>query len=188
MRKLIESTFVSLDGVIDDTRPSTASRAQPQHWGHPYWDDDHAGYAGKLLSSADAMLLGRVTYEGFAESWPARAGADADQFNSMPKYVASRTLTEATWNATLIQGDVAEEVARLKEQPGENLLKWGTGELDRTLVEHGLVDEFHFWYFPVIVGAGRRLFEGAGFDTTHLKLAELTRFDSGIVVHVYVPR
>jgi hypothetical protein len=68
MRKLIESTFVSLDGIIDDTRPSTASRAQPQHWGHPYWDDDHNSYAGKLLSSADAMLLGRVTYEGFAKS------------------------------------------------------------------------------------------------------------------------
>jgi dihydrofolate reductase len=188
MRKLIESTFVSLDGIIDDTRPSTASRAQPQHWGHPYWDDDHNSYAGNLLSSADAMLLGRVTYEGFAEAWSARSGPDADLFNSMPKYVASRTLTEATWNATLIKGDVAEEVAKLKEQPGGNILKWGTGELDRTLVEHGLVDEFHFWYFPVIVGAGKHLFEGAGFDTTHLKLADLKRFDSGIVVHIYVPK
>lgn len=188
MRKLIESTFVSLDGIIDDSRPSTAARAEPQRWGHPYWDDDHAGYAQKLMDSADAMLLGRVTYEGFAEAWSARDGAAADQFNSMPKYVASRTLTETTWNATLIQGDVAEEVARLKEQPGKNLLKWGTGELDRTLVEHGLVDEFHFWYFPVIVGAGKHLFEGAGFDTTHLNLADLKRFDSGIVVHVYVPK
>jgi hypothetical protein len=73
MRKLIESTFVSLDGIIDDTRPSTASRAQPQHWGHPYWDDDHVSYAGKLLSSADAMLLGRVTYEGFAKAYSARS-------------------------------------------------------------------------------------------------------------------
>jgi dihydrofolate reductase len=188
MRELIESTFVSLDGIIDDTRPSTASRAQPQHWGHPYWDDDHVSYAGKLLSSADAMLLGRVTYEGFAKAYSARSGPEADKFNSMPKYVASRTLTETTWNATLIKGDVAEEVAGLKEQPGENLLKWGTGKLDRTLVEHGLVDEFRFWYFPVIVGAGKHLFEGAGFDTTHLKLADLTRFDSGIVVHIYVPK
>jgi dihydrofolate reductase len=83
---------------------------------------------------------------------------------------------------------VAEEVAKLKEQPGDNILKWGTGELDRTLVEHGLVDEFHFWYFPVIIGAGKHLFEGAGFDTTHLKLAGVNRFDSGIVVHVYVPK
>lgn len=188
MRKLIESTFVSLDGVIDDTRPSTAPRAEPQHWGQPYWDADHAGYTGKLITSTDALLLGRVTYEGFAEAWSGREGADAEAMNSMPKYVASRTLTEVTWNATLLQGDVAEEVAELKEQPGGNILKWGTGELDRTLVEHGLIDEFHFWYFPVVVGAGKRLFEGAGFDTTHLKLADVSRFDSGIVVHVYVPR
>ncbi|GAB3964208.1 dihydrofolate reductase family protein [Plantactinospora veratri] len=189
MRKIIESTFVSLDGIIDDTRPSTASRAQPQHWGQPYWDDAHAGYAQKLMDSGDAMLLGRLTYEGFAEAWSSRAGdPHADVMNAMPKYVASRTLTETTWNATLLQGDVAEEVAKLKEQPGRNILKWGTGELDRTLVRHGLVDEFHFWYFPVVVGAGKHLFEGAGFDTTHLKLADVERFDSGIVVHVYVPK
>lgn len=188
MRKLIESTFVSLDGIIDDTSPSTASRAEPQHWGQPYWDEDHGNYAQRLVDSADAFLLGRVTYEGFAEAWSQREGEFADQFNNMPKYVASRTLTETTWNATLIQGDVADEVARLKEHPGKSILKWGTGELDRTLVEHGLVDEFHFWYFPVIVGAGTHLFEGTGFDTTHLKLADLSRFDSGIVVHVYVPK
>jgi dihydrofolate reductase len=188
MRKLIESTLVSLDGIIDDTRPSTASRAQPQHWGQPYWDTDHSAYGEKLISSADALLLGRLTYEGFAEAWSTRSGEFADRMNQMPKYVASRTLTEVTWNSTLIKGDVAEEVARLKEQPGRNILKWGTGELDRTLVEHGLVDEFHFWYFPAIVGAGKHLFEGAGFDTTHLKLAEVNKFESGIVVHVYVPK
>lgn len=188
MRKIIESTFVSLDGIIDDTRPSTASRAEPQNWGSPYWDADHAAYSGKLMEGADAMLLGRVTYEGFAEAWSGRDGEAADTMNAMPKYVASRTLTEASWNATILSGDVAEEVARLKEQPGGNILKWGTGELDRTLVEHGLVDEFHFWYFPVIVGAGKHLFEGAGFDTTHLKLADVEKFESGIVVHIYVPK
>ncbi|MEU6714585.1 dihydrofolate reductase family protein [Nonomuraea sp. NPDC046802] len=189
MRKIIESTFVSLDGIIDDTRPSTASRAEPQHWGQPYWDEDHVRYNQKLFSSADALLLGRVTYEGFAEAWSGREGPDADMMNKLPKYVASRTLSEATaWNGTLIKGDVAEEVAKLKEQPGGNIMKWGTGELDRTLVEHGLVDEFHFWYFPVIVGAGKHLFEGAGFDTTHLKLADVDRFESGIIVHVYVPK
>ncbi|MFG3439415.1 dihydrofolate reductase family protein [Nonomuraea sp. NPDC047897] len=188
MRKLIESTFVSLDGIIDDTRPSTASRAEPQHWGHPYWDEDHSAYSEKLLGSADAMLMGRVTYEGFAQAWSGQTGPTADHMNGLPKYVASRTLTEATWNATVLRGDVAEEVAKLKEQPGAHILKWGTGELDRTLVEHGLVDEFHFWYFPVVVGAGKHLFEGAGFDTTHLKLADVNRFESGIVVHVYVPK
>jgi dihydrofolate reductase len=188
MRKIIESTMVSMDGVIDDTRPSTASRAEPQHWGQPYWDADHGAYSTKLMEGADAMLLGRVTYEGFAEAWSGRDGEFADTFNNMPKYVASRTLTETTWNATLIKGDVAEEVAKLKEQPGGNIIKWGTGELDRTLIEHGLVDEFHFWYFPVIVGAGKHLFEGVGFDTTHLALADVNRFESGIAVHVYVPK
>jgi dihydrofolate reductase len=188
MRKLVESTFVSLDGIIDDTRPSTASRAQPQHWCQPYWDADHGAYATRLLNEADAMLLGRATYEGFAEAWSTREGEMADRMNNMPTYVASRTLTETTWNATLLEGDVAEEVAKLKEQAGGTIVKYGTGELDRTLVEHGLVDEFHFWYFPVIVGAGKHLFEGAGFDTTHLKLADISRFDSGIVVHIYVPK
>jgi dihydrofolate reductase len=188
MRKLIESTFVSLDGIVDDTRPSTASRAEPQNWCQPYWDADHGSYAMKLLGDADAMLLGRVTYEGFAEAWSTRDGEMADRMNTMPKYVASRTLTETTWNTTLIEGDVAEGVARLKEQPGGTIVKYGTGELDRTLVEHGLVDEFHFWYFPVIVGAGKHLFEGAGFDTTHLKLADISRFESGIAVHIYVPK
>jgi dihydrofolate reductase len=179
MRKLVETTFITLDGVISN----------PQEWGPPYWDDQHHGFAHDLLFGADALLLGRVTYEGFAEAWSARSGPEADVFNTMPKYVASRTLTEVTWaNSTLLRGDVAEEVARLKEQPGKDIMKWGTGELDRTLVEHGLVDEFHFWYFPVIVGAGKHLFEGAGFDTTHLKLADLERFDSGIVVHIYVPK
>jgi dihydrofolate reductase len=189
MRKIIESTFVSLDGIIDDTYPSTVSRAEPQHWGSPYWDEDHGNYMTTLMSSADAALLGRVTYEGFQEAWSSREGPEADMFNTMPKYVASRTLTEVTWqNSTLLKDDVAEEVAKLKEQPGGTIVKWGTGELDRTLVEHGLVDEFHFWYFPVIVGAGRHLFEGAGFDTTHLKLADVNQFGSGIVVHVYVPK
>lgn len=189
MRKLIESTFVSLDGIIDDTRPSTASRAEPQHWGQPYWDEDHNGYMAGLMSGVDAALMGRVTYEGFSEAWSGREGPEADMFNAMRKYVVSRTLTEVTWNnSVLLKGDVAEEVAKLKAEPGGNILKSGTGELDRTLVEHGLVDEFHFWYFPVIVGAGRHLFEGAGFDTTHLELADVNRFASGIAVHVYVPK
>jgi dihydrofolate reductase len=189
MRKLIESTFVSLDGIVDDTRPSTASRAEPQHWGQPYGDDQHIGYVRDLMADADAMLMGRLTYEGFHEAWSTREGQEADAFNNMRKYVASRTLTEVTWNNTvLLKGDVAEEIAKLKEEPGGTIMKWGTGELDRTLVEHGLVDEFHFWYFPVIVGAGKHLFEGAGFDTTHLKLADISRFDSGIVVHIYVPK
>ena len=178
MRKLIESTFTTLDGSI----------GAPQEWGAPYWDDEHHGYARRLLFAADALLLGRATYEGFAAAWPARAGDEyADRINAMPKYVASRTLTETTWNATVLEGDVAEEVATLKRQPGENILKFGTGELDRTLTEHGLVDEFHFWIFPVVAGSGERLLEGLA-TTTHLQLVDTTVFGTGIVVGVYAPK
>jgi dihydrofolate reductase len=178
MRKLIESTFVTLDGVISD----------PQVWASPYWDDEYLGYAGKLLEPAEAQLLGRVTYEGFAESWTQRSGdAFTDKFNAMPKYVASRTLKDATWNATVLKGDLAEEVARLKQEDGGTLLKYGTGELDRELLKHRLVDEFHFWIFPVIAGSGARLVEGIG-DGTHLKLIDLTQFKSGITVNVYAPK
>ncbi|HEX8863652.1 MAG TPA: dihydrofolate reductase family protein [Actinomycetes bacterium] len=177
MRKLIESTFTTLDGVIND----------PQRWGPPYWDDQHAGYARKLLFGADALLLGRATYEVFAQAWPSRPSDDyTDRINRLPKHVASRNLTETTWNASVIEGDVAEQVAALKQQPGQSLLKFGTGELDRTLLEHKLVDEYHFWIFPVLAGTGERLF--AGVDITHLRLVDQTTFESGIVVGVYAPR
>jgi dihydrofolate reductase len=176
MRKLVESTFMTLDGVIES----------PQEWGPPYWDDDHANYARKLLFAADALLLGRATYEGFAQAWPPREGDIADRINSLPKYVASNTLEEATWNATILEGDVAEEVSRLKREPGENLLKYGTGELDRTLIAKGLIDELHLWIFPVVAGAGQRLFDG--IDLMHLNLVETTPFKSGIVVNTYAPK
>jgi dihydrofolate reductase len=176
MRKLVESTFVTLDGVIEN----------PQDWSPPYWDDEHAAYASKLLFAADALLLGRVTYEGFVGAWPARSGdAYTDRINAMPKYVASRTLTEATWNSAVIDGDVADEVIRLKSAEGGDLLKFGTGELDRTLLAHGLIDEFHFWFFPVLVGSGQHLIEE--IDVSHLRLTDSTRFGSGIVVNTYAP-
>ena len=173
MRKLVESTFMTLDGVI----------SRPQDWSGPYWDDEHTGYAEKLLEPADALLLGRETYEVFAASWPEREGAYAERLNAMPKHVASRTLTETTWNATLIEGDVAEGVAALKEKDGGDILKYGTGELDKALAARQLVDEFHFWVFPVVAGQGDRLFDG--LDLTTLKLVETDRFASGIVVLVY---
>ena len=176
MSRLVESTFVTLDGVIDS----------PEKWGPPYWDDEHAAYARKLLFAADALLLGRVTYEGFAQAWPSRTGDDySDRINGMPKHVASRTLHETEWNATIVEGDVAEAVAGLKRQPGGNLLKFGTGELDRALIPNGLVDELHLWVFPVLAGGGQRLIEG--IETTHLKLLDTSPFASGIVVNVYAP-
>jgi dihydrofolate reductase len=176
MRKLVESTFVTLDGVIES----------PQNWSPPYWDDEHASYAQGLLSAADALLLGRMTYEGFVQAWPSRTGEYADRINALPKHVASRTLQEATWNATVIEGDVSEEIAKLKAEPGENILKFGTGELDRTLLANGLVDELHLWFFPVLAGGGQRLVDG--IETTHLELVESARFASGIVVNTYGPK
>lgn len=177
MRKLVESTFITLDGVIND----------PQNWSPPYWDDQHSKYASELLFAADALVLGRKTYEAFAQAWPTRSGdAYTDRINAMPKYVASRTLRETTWNATVLEGDVAEAVARLKQEPGQDLLKFGTGEVDHTLLQNGLVDELHLWMFPVVAGSGVRLLDG--LDTTHLQLVDTTRFDSGIVVLVYASK
>ena len=175
MRKLIESTFVTLDGVIEN----------PQVWGPPYWDAEHGGYATALLDRADALVLGRATYDGFVQAWPGRDGDYADRINAMPKHVASRTLTETTWNASLLEGDAAEAVAALKAESGADLLKYGTGELDLTLIPEKLVDELHLWIFPVLAGGGVRLLDG--IDPTHLQLVETTRFASGIVVNVYAP-
>ena len=176
MRKLVESTFMTLDGVINE----------PQRWSPPYWDEEHMAYASELLSAADALLLGRKTYEAFAEAWPARSGDPyTDRINAMPKYVASRTLENPTWNATVLEGDVAEAVAALKTEDGGTLLKYGTGGFSRTLLEEKLVDEYHFWIFPVLMGSGERLFEGV---EASLDLVDTTRFASGIVVHQYAPK
>ncbi|HET6692005.1 MAG TPA: dihydrofolate reductase family protein [Miltoncostaeaceae bacterium] len=177
MRKLVGSTFVTLDGVISD----------PQLWGPPYWDEEHAAYAASLLEPADAMLLGRRTYEGFAEAWPKRSGDPfTDKINAMPKHVASRTLTETTWNATVIPGDLVEGVRALKAEEGANLVKYGTGEVDVALMDAGLLDELHLWVFPVVAGSGERLLPG--IDLRHLRLTGTSAFRSGIVVHVLDPR
>ena len=132
-------------------------------------------------------MLGRATYEGFAQAWPSRSGDPfTDKINAMPKYVASRTLTETTWNATILEGDAVEAVAELKQQPGENLLKYGTGEFSKALLEAGLIDELHLWVFPVVAGKGDRLLDGLE-HLTHLKLIDSTTFESGIVVHALAP-
>ena len=181
MRKLIESTHVSLGGEI----------GSPQ-WAFPYLNDEHGEYAKGLLFAADALLLGRLTYEGLSAAYPAMtgdAGAPSDfieRMNSIPKYVASTTLREAGWNATVIEGDVASFVGDLKQQPGGNIIKYGNGPLDATLMEHGLVDEFHLLMTPVAVGRGQHMFEAIeGGPALHL--VDVTRFSNGVVILVYTP-
>jgi len=174
MRKIIVSTFMSLDGVIDNPM-----------WTMPYWNDEIAKFQHDDLFASDALLLGRETYQGFAEAWSQRAGSDdfADRMNSLPKYVVTTTLNEVTWNATLIKGNVPEEIAKLKQQPGQNILKYGGGELLDTLVQHNLLDELHVLVFPVVVGSGARLFKGD--VNVNLKLAGARVFSSGVVALIY---
>jgi dihydrofolate reductase len=131
--------------------------------------------------------MGQKTYRFFAQVWPTRQGKDADKINSMPKYVASRTLKEPLqWNATLIKGDVAEEIRRLKQEPGKSLLQYGVGELTHTMLKHGLVDELRIVVFPVAFGEGPRIFENMGVNT--LKLLDSRIFSSGAVALHYQPQ
>ena len=183
MRKLIESIHVSLGGEV----------GSPQDWAFPYLDDQHSDYARRLLFSADALLLGRLTYEGLSAAYPAMTGGDSgapldfiDRMNSLPKFVASTTLQEAGWNSTIIDGDVAAFVSDLKQQPGGTIVKYGNGPLDATLMEHGLIDEFHLLMTPVALGRGTHLFESID-GAPPLELADVTRFDSGVLLLTYTP-
>ena len=184
MRKLIESTHVSLGGEIGAVG----------EWAVPYLSDEHLDYATRLLGGADALLLGRVTYEGLSVAYPTMSGGDSqalsgfiERMNNIPKYVASTTLRETTWNATVIEGDVASFVADLKQRPGGNIIKYGNGSLDATLMEHGHIDEFHVVLTPVAVGVGQHLFEGID-GAPSLNLVDVTRFNNGVVVVVYAPQ
>jgi dihydrofolate reductase len=178
MRRLIESTLMSLDGVVES----------PHTWTGRYWDEESRNHALAALDGYDAFLLGRITYENFAASWGKMKGDEyIDRINAMPKFVLSNTLRETTWNATLLKGDIVEEITRLKRQPGKDLIKYGTGNLDRTLVRDGLIDEFQIWIVPVIVGKGQRLFEGVEPASLKLKLKAEKSFRNGSVILVYVP-
>jgi dihydrofolate reductase len=178
MRKLVESTYVSLDGKVSG---DAFWAAQFQFHG-----DEHEARAAKLLEPADALVLGRATWEVFADSWPERSGSIADRLNEMPKYVASRTLTETRWNSEVLDGDVVEAVARLKEDGGGTLLKYGTGPVSRALIEGGQLDELHLWVYPFIAGDGEPLLPG--ITTTLLELAEVTEVGNGVVVLTYTPK
>jgi dihydrofolate reductase len=145
MRRIINSTYVSLDGVIE----------HPEQWQFDYLDDATNNFESDQLFASDALLLGRRTYQSFAEAWPSQTGPFADKINTMPKYVASTTLQQADWpNTTIINGDLVQEVTKLKQQPGNDILMYGFGPVAQTLLAHGLLDEVRLWVHPVFVGTG----------------------------------
>lgn len=179
MRKIIEQAVVTLDGQI----------STPQDWLPTRWAGEFEQLSKELLFSVDALLYGRVSYESHAEVWPTLGEAFGDyavRMNAIPKHVASRTLTEVKWNATLLGEDVVDAVRKLKEQPGGNILKVGTGgSFSRTLLEHRLIDEYLFWLFPVIAGSGERLYDG--IETTDFDLIDVKQLENGILGLKYVP-
>jgi len=183
--KIVAAEYVSVDGVMQD--PGGTEGAEVGGWTNPYWNDELAKLQTDLLFASDALLLGRVTYEGFAASWPDpehEQGPFADKMNTMPKYVASRTLTDMEWNATPIQGDVADETARLKRDSGQNLLIYGSGSLVRLLLRHGLLDQLRLMIYPVVLGAGKPLFTQPG-GKKKLQLAGVTTTSAGVLVVDY---
>ncbi len=187
MRKVVVSEFVSLDGVMED--PGGAEGFA--HGGWTFKHPDQVGMKFKLdeVFAADAMLLGRVTYEGFAQAWPGRTDevGFADRMNSMAKYVVSRTLDRLDWeNSTLIEGDLAEQVTALKQQPGQEILVAGSQTLLQTLIAENLVDEYRLMVFPVVLGSGKRLF-GSTKNPVELSLVDSRQLDSGTMILTYRP-
>jgi len=186
VRRVIASEFVSLDGIMED--PS---------WTFQFSSEEQIKYIFNELAASDALLLGRVTYEGFAAAWPnmmdqyrgprrVALREYADMMNGYPKHVVSTTLEEPLeWNnSTLTKGNVAEEVSGLKQVPGKDILIFGSGDLVNMLMEHELIDEYRLMIFPVVVGSGKRLF-GEGIDQTALKLVDAKSFGSGVVILTY---
>lgn len=176
MRKLVVTEFLTADGVMENPA-----------WSMPYWCDEIAAFKGTEQTACDALLLGRLTYQAFAAVWPQRSNEDDDgagAMNSLPKYVASGTLTELSWNNShLITGDTAIGIHKLKELPGKDILVYGSGQLVNFLVESGLVDQFNLLVYPLILGAGKRLFNAA--HPVKLELVEGKTYPTGVVSQIY---
>jgi dihydrofolate reductase len=187
MRKLIVTEFVSLDGVME--APGGEPGYPHTGWvfdaGHPPGQNE---YKFREIVEAEAHLLGRVTYESFAGAWPQREGEFADKMNAMPKYVVSTTLEEPLeWNnSTVIKGDIAEEIRKLKDQDGGPILVAGSRTLVQFLWEHDLIDELRTMIFPIVLGSGRRLYPESP-DKTPLKLVDTQSFENGAVANTYHP-
>jgi dihydrofolate reductase len=178
MRKIKLAMYVSLDGVVENPA-----------WTAPFWNDEISDLQEEYLYASDALLLGRVTYEGFAASWPhmeAETGDFGRKMNSMPKFVASRTLEQAEWNATILEGDLATAVAALKDEDGGDLLIYGSGDVVDELTRLRLVDEYRLIVYPVLVGSGKRLFNGR--EELTFDLVGATPTSTGVVALTYTPR
>ena len=180
MRKVTAGLFVSLDGVTES----------PEKWQLPYFNDEMGEAIGAAMAAADAMLLGRVTYQEFASYWPGVRSEDqpfADYMNNTPKYVVSTTLDTVEWsNSTLIKGNVVEEITKLKQQPGKNIGITGSTTLVQSLLQDDLLDELGLMIHPVVVGSGKRLFKEGG-DLKALKLIDSKTFSTGVVSLTYQP-
>ena len=175
MRNIVVTEFVSLDGVME--APA---------WTMPYWNDDIAKFKGDETSASDALLLGRVTYQGFAAAWPESKDEGAAYFNSVRKYVVSTTLDKAEWNnSTLIKDNIVAEISKLKQQSGQDIVVHGSATLVQTLIEHDLVDRYRLLVYPVVLGKGRRLFSEE--TTATLKLVEARSLSSGVAALIYEP-
>jgi dihydrofolate reductase len=178
---IIVEAEMSLDGVIGGNNPEFWAQLFKHH------GEDVKAYLKALLFTADALLMGRETYEGFAQVWPTRAGDEAAKINAMPKHVASRTLKgPLAWNASLIEGDVAQRIGALKRQPTGNLVQYGIGELTETMLEHGLVDELRLVVYPFVFGQGKRAFEN--FAAADLTLVSTRAFENGAIACHYRPK
>ncbi|HEX8507087.1 MAG TPA: dihydrofolate reductase family protein [Hymenobacter sp.] len=171
---MVAAEYLTLDGVMENPT-----------WTGPYFNEEVGDFQHELLFASDALLLGRVTYEGFAAVWPGMTDEQgfADRMNSMPKYVASRTLETAEWNAEIIRGDVAEAVAKLKGEPGQNLLIYGSAQLVEYLRQHGLIDQYRLMVHPLLLGSGKRLFTGDA--STDMKLISCHTTSTGVLILTY---
>ena len=186
MGRIVVTEFVSLDGVMED--PGGAENFKHGGWSFEISRGEE-GDKFKLdeAFASEALLLGRVTYEGFAEAWPSREGEFADKFNNMPKYVISSTLGEPEWNnSTVLKGDVVEEVGKLRQEQDGDIVVHGSARLVQTLIENDLVDEFRLMVYPVVLGGGKRLF-GDTSDKKPLRLVDSKVVGDGVAILIYEP-
>jgi len=176
MRKLIVTEFMSLDGVIESPM-----------WTLPYWNDEIAAFKAEETSNNQPILLGRVTYDGFAQAWPERTDVESGgvYFNGTRKYVVSTTLHTADWNnSVIIRDNVVEQIRTLKQEEGADIVVHGSANLVQTLMQHDVVDQYRFLIYPVVLGKGQRLFQD---NALKLRLVESRAFSSGVVAVVYEP-